>query len=79
MALSNPRQKKKRRKIKANMQKKANMQSTKEKAKVRKRRVRQEKSGKSSLQDMVSGRTGTPKSKKTSLRMEKSKKGDFLS
>ena len=82
MALSNPRQKKEENKSqkcksKANMQKKkGNVRSTKEKAKVRKRRVCQEMSGKSSPQDILSGHTGTLKSRKTFLRMKKSK-GDF--
>ena len=41
-----------------------------------KRKVRHKRSGKSFPQDMISGRTGTPKSrKKTSLRMKKFKRG----
>ena len=55
--------------------KKNKSQYAKEKAKVHKGRVRQERNGKSSPQDMVSGRMGTPKSRKTSLRMKKVKKG----
>ena len=50
-------------------------QWAKEKTKVHKRRVRQERNGKSSPQDMVSGCTGTPKSRKASLKIKKSKRG----
>ena len=64
-------------KSKADVQKKSKCVNYKEKVKVHKRRVRQERSSKSSPQDMVSGHTGTPKSRKTSLRMKKVKKGDF--